>query len=158
MTGELNAAPAQSDIIATLTLEAGSADNDDFEAIEPVRLTIRAGRTSGSARVPVTPVNDRIDEGTGETLRLVAEVSQAPASLVIRQPNVFELTIEDDDEAALVLSRNALTVREGESATYTVRLDSQPTDSVTMTLSATGADAEEVTVRPQGLVFTAQDW
>ena len=158
VTGELNAAPAQSDIIATLTLEAGSADNDDFEAIEPVRLTIRAGRTSGSARVPVTPVNDRIDEGTGETLRLVAEVSQAPASLVIRQPNVFELTIEDDDEAALVLSRNALTVREGESATYTVRLDSQPTDSVTMTLSATGADAEEVTVRPQGLVFTAQDW
>ena len=158
VTGELNAAPAQSDIIATLTLEAGSADNDDFEAIEPVRLTIRAGRTSGSARVPVTPVNDRIDEGTGETLRLVAEVSQAPASLVIRQPNVFELTIEDDDEAALVLSRNALTVREGESATYTVRLDSQPTDSVTMTLSATGADAEEVTARPQELMFTAQDW
>ena len=174
VTGEMNAAPAQIDTTVTLTLKAGSADNDDsagnddsaplktgtagnddFEAIEPVRLTIRAGRTSGSARVPVTPVNDRIDEGTGETLELVA---QATPRFEIRPNATFELTIEDDDEAALVLSRNVLTVREDESRTYTVRLGSQPTGPVTVALSTTGTDAAEITVRPANLVFTQRSW
>ena len=57
-----------------------------------------------------------------------------------------------------MFSRNALTVREGESATYTVRLDSQPTGPVTVTLSVTGTDAQKVTANPESIVFRPADW
>ena len=158
VTAELNAGPANNDIIVTLRLEPNTAGIDDFAQIEPVNLTIERGRTNGSAQVQVNPVNDDIDEGAGEILRLFADVSQPFAGLRIDPQNTFDLTIEDDDEAGLVFSRNALTVREGESATYTVRLDSQPTGPVTMTLSVTGTDAEKVTANAESIVFRPADW
>ena len=158
VTAELNAGPANNDIIVTLILETDSAGIDDFVQIEPVNLTIERGRTNGSAQVPVNPVNDDIDEGADEILSLFAEVSQPLDGLKIEGRNAFELTIEDDDEAGLVFSRNAVTMREGESATYTVRLNSEPTEPTTMTLSVTGTDAQEVTANPESIVFTPADW
>ena len=158
VTAELNAGPANNDIIVTLILETDSAGIDDFVQIEPVNLTIERGRTNGSAQVPVNPVNDDIDEGADEILSLFADVSQPLDGLKIEGRNAFELTIEDDDEAGLVFSRNAVTMREGESATYTVRLNSEPTEPTTMTLSVTGTDAQEVTANPESIVFTPADW
>ena len=158
VTAELNAGPANNDIIVTLKLQTGTAGIDDFVQIRPVNLTIERGRTNGSAQVPVTPVNDDIDEGADEILSLFADVSQPLGGLRIEGRNAFELTIEDDDEAGLVFSRNAVTMREGESATYTVRLNSEPTEPTTMTLSVTGTDAQEVTANPESIVFTPADW
>ena len=158
VTAELNAGPANNDIIVRLTLETDSAGIDDFVQIRPVNLTIERGRTNGSAQVPVTPVNDEIDEGADEILSLFADVSQPLDGLRIEGRNAFELTIEDDDEAGLAFSRNALTVREGESTTYTVRLNSEPTEPTTMTLSVTGTDRQKVTANPESIVFTPADW
>ena len=158
VTAELNAGPANNDIIVTLTLETDSAGIDDFVQIRPVNLTIERGRTNGSAQVPVTPVNDEIDEGADEILSLFADVSQPLDGLRIEGRNAFELTIEDDDEAGLAFSRNALTVREGESTTYTVRLNSEPTEPTTMTLSVTGTDRQKVTANPESIVLTPADW
>ena len=45
------------------------------------------------------------------------------------------LSITDDDTAALVVSRASLTVEESESSSYTVTLDTEPTASVTVTIS-----------------------
>ena len=162
VTGALNAGPANEDIVIELRMEAGSAGIDDvvdnFEVMEPLDLIIERGRTTGSAQLWLHPVNDDVDEGTGETLSLFASVSESPNNLRIEPTNAFELTIEDDDEIGLLLSENALTVQEGERATYTVRLNSQPRGSARMTLNVTGTDAEEVAVDPRSIVFTAQNW
>ena len=158
VTGELNAGPANDDIVVMLRVETGRAGIDDFEPIEPVNLIIERGRTSGSAPVWLHPVNDDIDEGTGETLSLFATVSKSPNTITIEPTNAFVLTIEDDDKTGLVLSESALTVQEGERATYTVRLSSQPRGSATMRLNVTGTDAEEVAVDPESIVFTSQSW
>ena len=72
-----------------------------------------------------------------------------------------DLTI--DDSAGLVLSATTLTVAEGGSGTYTVRLASQPTAEVTVTV---GGVSGEVTVDTDGdtggnqntLTFTTGDW
>ena len=157
VTGELDASPREDTTAVTLDLEgvAGSAEEGvDFAAIDPVILSIPAGRTSATARVPVEPVRDDIDEGDGETLRLAA---QTDSGLVLR-PSSFDLTIVDDDEKGIVLSRTSLTVREEGSQTYTVRLKSEPTGSVTVTLASRGADGGEVTPRPQQLEFTVANW
>ena len=158
VTADLDAAPSDEAIEVTLDLEGspGSAQKDtDFEGITPVTLTIAAGRTSASADVVLTPINDQIDEDSGETLRLVAQTN---SSLGLTPGSEFEITIEDDDERALVLSRTSATVREGESTTYTVKLATEPTATVTITLSATGTGASTLSTDPQTVTFTALSW
>ena len=157
VTAELDAAPQTDPTALTLDLEGlanGAQEGVDFAAIAPVTLTIATGRTSATARVPVTPVNDRIDEDEGEALQLLA---QTTSGLVLR-PASFELTIEDDDEKGIVLSRRSLQVREEGRGTYTVKLKSQPTGPVTVALNGEGADAPDLTIEPTQLEFTANDW
>ena len=158
VTGELNGSPAAAPVAVVLDLEGvagGAQEGVDFAATQPVTLTIAAGRTSATAQVVVRPVSDRIDEGAGEALQLVAMTT---SGLSLRPSSSFDLTIEDDDEVGIVLSRNSLTVREEGSGTYTVRLNSQPTAPVTLALAAVGTDAGDLTVRPAQLSFTESDW
>ncbi len=64
--------------------------------------------------------------------------------------------ISDNDMPDLVLSGTRLTVDEGETASYTVRLASQPLGAVTVTTSATGSP--DVKVSPTSLTFTGTNW
>ena len=158
VTGELNAAPRADATTVILDLAGvtdGAEEGVDFAAIAPVTLTIRAGQTSGTARVTVTPVRDDIDEGESETLQLVARTD---SGLPLRPESPFELTLEDDDEAGIVLSRTTLTVREEGSQTWTVKLNSEPTGPVTVTLAAEGTDAQDLTIEPDQLTFATDNW
>ena len=73
------------------------------------------------------------------------------------------VTVTDDDAPALAFSPTSLTVNEGASVMYTVRLATQPTDNVTVTVSSTSG---EVTVdtdtgtsgNQNTLSFTTSDW
>ena len=66
------------------------------------------------------------------------------------------VTVTDDDTAGLVLSEPTLTISEGSSATYTVKLASEPTDRVEVSLSVPpGADLSLGTAR---LIFTTENW
>ena len=158
VTAELDAAPRAEAIDVILSLEGvtgGAQVGADFAAIDPVTLTIRSGSKTGTARVTVTPVRDDIDEGAGETLRLLARTD---SGLPLQPASSFDVTIEDDDEKGLVLSRSSLRVQEEGSAAYTVKLNSQPTATVTVDLAAAGAHAGDLTVEPQQLTFTADNW
>ena len=68
------------------------------------------------------------------------------------------MTITDDDTAAIVLSGMDLTVTEGDAAgsSYTVRLATQPSDSVTV--SITGHDGTDLTLDKTTLTFTVDNW
>ena len=48
------------------------------------------------------------------------------------------VTVTDDDSVGVTISKTSLDIEEGDSATYTVALDSEPTGSVTVTLERTG--------------------
>ena len=76
--------------------------------------------------------------------------------------NLSVTVIDDDKEPALVFAPESLTVAEGESGSYTVRLDSQPTDAVTVAVSAgagvavdTDADTED---NQTSLSFSTINW
>ena len=64
----------------------------------------------------------------------------------------------DDDIAKLVLSAPpvSLTDKEESTATYTVRLRTQPTGNVTVAVAS--SDVEAATVAPTSLPFTTGDW
>ena len=64
--------------------------------------------------------------------------------------------ISDDDEPAIVLNEDSLEVTEGSTADFTVRLATQPPDTVTVTIS--GSAATSLTLTSTRLVFTPTDW
>ena len=70
----------------------------------------------------------------------------------------MRVTINDDNTAGVTVSKSALTVTEQDSAgaTYTVVLDSQPTENVTISIG--GQAGTDVSAAPSPLIFTPMNW
>ena len=66
------------------------------------------------------------------------------------------VTVTDDDSVGVTISETSLDIEEGDSAAYTVVLDSEPTGSVTVTVNA--PVNTDVTAEPTSLTFTVDDW
>ena len=79
-----------------------------------------------------------------------------PAIYTVGTPASATVTVQDDDTRGVTVSAATLTVNEGSTGTYTVKLDSQPTASVTVTPSKTGSS--DVTFAPASLTFTKLSW
>ena len=92
VTATLGAAAGEP-VAVTLTLADGTAAAEaDFAPVRPVTLTIPAGSSGAAVTVTVTPVDDAVDEGAGETVTVAgsaAGFAVTPATL----------TLADDDEA-----------------------------------------------------------
>ena len=58
----------------------------------------------------------------------------------------------------MTVSETELMVSEGGSASYTVVLDAQPTDDVTITVAPSSGDDENLTASPETLTFTNSTW
>ena len=67
-----------------------------------------------------------------------------------------DVTVTDNDDPGISLSRPSLKVREGGSGTYTVKLDAQPESDVTVTVTV--PSGTDLTVNPRSLMFTRQNW
>ena len=117
-------------------------------------LSFAAGATSKTVTVKVT--GDQVDEAN-ETLTLTlsgatgADIGDATATG----------TITDDDTRGIVLSKSAVTVTEasgntGNTASYKVKLASQPTGTVTVAVSSGTTSA--ATVNKTSLSFTTTTW
>ena len=66
------------------------------------------------------------------------------------------MAVDDDDTAGATVSKTTLTVTEGGSATYTVKLNTQPASDVVIGVTKTGSS--DVTVSPATLTFTPSNW
>ena len=148
----VNADPAPTSSL-TINVEVSEPDGQDFVAAsqEGVRtVTLNAGATSTTFTVPT--VNDNADEPDGAVQVFVND----GAGYVAGQGSAVD--VKDDDDApppgtpALQISRNTLSVSEGGSGSYTVRLATEPTGTVTVNIASNNAD---VTVSPAPLTFHA---
>ena len=73
--------------------------------------------------------------------------------------DVVTVTVTDNDDAGVTVEPDTgllSPVGEGDTGTYTVVLDSQPSGAVTVT--AASADVAAVTVSPVSLTFTSTNW
>ncbi len=117
-------------------------DNDDCYT-----ATINANSTSQSVRLLI---HDDTMEEPDETV--VVELRDAPTGVTISATAGFAtFTIKNDDTPGLVFSPPSLTVAEGGTRSYTVKLATEPTASVTVTITWENPD---VTVNPASLTFT----
>ena len=159
----------------TLTVSATAGTNamdDDFTLSTDNTLTIvtiAAEQTTSTGLVTLTTVDNHVDTpDKGVTLSATATGGHG-----VMKPSDATLTITDDDEPGLVIAPTALTVEEPPTdappatATYTVRLATEPMAAVTVTvdpISVANSNAGAVTVTatiptiPTTLTFDGSTW
>ena len=145
---ETRTAPTSLNVLVTPVAPAGS---EDYRLSPNAILTFPAGTLEAEGTVIITAVNNDVD-ASDKILRVSGEITNGSNIPV----NDVELVIQDDDSRGLTTSTNTLTIPEGNTATYTVVLDAQPTSDVTVTPSRSSGDTD-VTVS-DALTFSVNNW
>ena len=151
VTATLSRASSEAVEVTVSAVAVSPAVAGDFSLSTNRKLTITADATSSTGRVTITAADNNVDAPDKE-VTVSASVS---GGLGISAAAVT-LTITDDDERGVTVEPTALNVPEGDSRTYTVVLDSEPTDEVTVTVDV--PSGAEVSVDEATLRFTAGDW
>ena len=140
-----------SSVATTVTVSVAPdtpATSSDYSLSTNRVLTIAADATTSTGTVTIAGVDNGIDAAD----KTVQVKGAAVNTLGAADPADVELTIEDDDTRGVTVSTSTLDIPEGNSATYTVVLASEPTGPVTVTPSHSSGDAD-VTVSG-ALTFT----
>ena len=141
----LNAAPT-----ADVTVAISSSNPD--VTVMPNSLAFTSSNWETEQTVDVTAAEDA--DAADDTANLRHRPSGGDYSA--GEAKDFMVTVTDDDTAGLVLSATTLGVDEAGQNTYTVKLQTQPTSTVTVTVSSDDTDA--ATVSGPTLRFTASNW
>ncbi len=147
----LSAVPERTVVIPiTATGQNGAAAGD--WSVAPASVTFASGDTSKAFTVAAD--DDAVDDD-GESVLL--GFGALPERVSAGTTAAAEVSIVDDDTAAVAASVSSLSVAEGGEETYTVELGSEPTAAVTVA-AVVGPAGADVTVEPAALTFTASDW
>jgi hypothetical protein len=148
----LNTQPA-----ASVTIGLSSSDASEG-TVAPTSLTFTAANWNTPQTVTITGQNDDIDDGDiAYTIVTAPATSADPNYNGLDAANV-SVTNTDDDTAGITVSPTSglVTSEAGGTATFTVRLNTQPTADVTIGISS--SDASEGTVAPTSVTFTTANW
>ncbi len=150
----VNEGSARTYTVRLATLPAGSVTVSVSGATgevsaSPTKLTFSTVNWNAAQTVTVTAGGDV--DANDDSATLVNSAGSEYGSV----SESLAVTVDDDDDDGLTLSASELTVAEGGSGTYTVKLDTLPSGSVTVTVS--GASGE-VSASPTSLTFTTANW
>ena len=140
----------------TVTIGGGS---DSVVTLSATTLTFNADNWATAQRVTVTPLKDA--NAMGETITLTHTLSGGDYTGI--PADSVTINVTDSDTRNIVLSPTSLTVTEGEAAgtSYTVKLATEPSNTVTVTLSGhsgTALSISGMTLSSDQLTFTADNW
>ncbi|MFI6484806.1 glycoside hydrolase family 6 protein [Nonomuraea sp. NPDC050663] len=136
----------------TVTSTAGSGDSD---------LTL-----SGGGSLTFTPSNWNTPQNVTVAAAEDSDTTNGTRPFTVASTGLTSVTVnatESDNDGgtgtqALVVSPTAVSVNEGGSATYGVRLQSQPTGNVTVTSTAGSGDSDLTVSGGGSLTFTTSNW
>ena len=94
------------------------------------------------------------DENSTDSIEIV-EVAASAGTVVNAPLNVIVIVVDDDRTPALVLSSNRITVTEGASTSFSVKLSARPSSSVTVSVSENDPD---ISLNRTSLTFTTANW
>jgi hypothetical protein len=147
----------------TVTIPVSSTNPDEGTVSTP-ELTFTPGNWDTAQTVTVTGNDDDRDDGD-QTFDIALGTATGGGYNV--DPDDVEVTNSDDDSAGFVIvispagcgtgtATTIDTTETGGKDCFSIRLASEPTDSVTIDVSSN--DTTEGTVAPASLTFTAGDW
>ena len=153
-TVQLTAQPVGGNVTVTIT-GAGSGITTN-----PTTLTFTPTNWSAAQNVTVSAASDA--NGIHESVPLTHTASGADYLSGVATVEIVA-TATDDDGPSLRVSSNTLTVREESSASYRVRLNTQPSANVTVTVSGATSQVTvdtdtDATGNQSTLTFTTTDW
>ena len=149
VTVRLSTEPEREVTIPLTAAPGGGATAADYTVPEQVSF----GGEETLQRLTVTATDDGVDDD-GETVAV--GFGELPPGVTARTPRTATVSIVDDDTAGVAVSPWALSVPEGGRGSYAVALESEPEGEVTVTAAVPAGT--DVTVSPQRLTFTADDW
>jgi hypothetical protein len=137
-----------------VTVAVSSGDSSEGTA-GPATLTFTPANWSTPQTVTITGVDDSVDDGNvNHQVNLASSSADAAYQGLSGQAAV---TNDDDDEVGLVLGTiSGHTSEAGQGASFSVRLGSQPAQTVTVAVAST--DTGEGTVGSSTLTFTPANW
>ncbi len=139
---------------AALTVTLEIAQEGDFVGTDDLGTqTVEVG-TGGTKTYTVSTISDNVDEPSGS----VTATLQVGTGYTVADPPDHEASVNvvDDDTPDLVLSPTSLEIPEGSTGSYTVKLATQPTGTVT--LNITGNANTDLKLSENTLTFTAASW
>ncbi|MEZ6087901.1 MAG: hypothetical protein R3C05_07740 [Pirellulaceae bacterium] len=138
-----------------VTVSLMSSDSSEG-TVSPSSQTFNSSNWNTPRTITVSGVNDSLSDGDIDYF--VQATSQSSDSKYGNLSVTVPVTNIDDDPAGITVSRTSglRTTEGGATDTFNVRLDSQPTGNVVITLSS--SDSTEGTVSPSPLTFTTANW
>jgi hypothetical protein len=107
-------------------------------SVSPAQAVFTSGGTT-DLPITVTPFSDSDSDDESVTISHSVDASDGSGYESATAPSNVSVTIKDDEAAGVVVSRTALSVDEGGTATYTVRLTTAPSDLETVTIYLAGS-------------------
>ena len=135
----------------TGSVTVGISSNNTDVTVSSSSLTFTTGNWSTAQTITVTAAQD------GDAANDTAVLTHVPSGADYNSVSdvTLTVTVTDDETAGVTVSPTTLTVPEGDTRTYTVALNTQPTGSVTVGITSNNTD---VTVSSSSLTFTTGNW
>ncbi len=149
-TVALDARPS-ADVTIAVSFASGS---DEDITVDKTSLTFTTDNWDAAQEITVSAAED------DDALNGVATIEHSASGGGYGGVTVSLVTAteEDNDTAGVTVTPTALTVPEGSNVTYTVALDTQPSEDVTISLSFASGSDEDITVDKTSLTFTTENW
>ena len=135
-----------------VTVSVSVTGDDTVTAAANAALTFAAGDWSTPQTVTVSAADD--DDATNETATVTLTASGGDYGAVTA---AVEVEVIDNDTPAVVVHPTALTIDEGKSEQFGVRLATEPSAPLNVRVSAMGDDGA-VSVSPSSLAFDTDNW
>ena len=140
----------------TVTIDLSSYDTSEG-TVSPASVTFTAGNWNTPQTITVTGVDDAVIDGNIPYTIVTAAATSTDPNYNGLDASDVSVTNNDNDTAGITVSLiSGDTTEAGGTADFTIVLDSEPTDTVTIDLSSD--DTSEGTVLPASVTFTAGNW
>ncbi len=138
-----------------------SSDDTGEGTVAPSSLTFTPQNWNAAQTVTATGVNDDVDDGDQTWTVVLAAAQSTDTDYSGLDPDDVAVSNADDDTAGITVTlpqgaTSLTTTEDGETDTFDVVLDSEPTANVVIGVSSD--DTDEGTVAPPSLTFTPQNW
>ncbi|MBF0352011.1 MAG: hypothetical protein HQM11_13340, partial [SAR324 cluster bacterium] len=125
--------------------------------VNPSTLTLTANNFNAENLITVTGVDDHIKDGNVTYTVIISPASSLDLLYNGLDPDdVIVVNTDDETAGVTVVTTDATTTEAGDTGTFTVKLNSQPTADVTINI--TSGDTTEGTVSPATLTFTSANY
>ena len=150
----LNTAPSYAVTIAMGKQSGGDADL----TVSPASLSFSTSNWNTARTVTVTVTAKQDSDTADGTATITHTATSSDSNYSGITINSLTATEDDDDTAGVTLSATSLSVPEGGSATYTMRLATLPTATVYVDLAKQSGGDGDLTFSPPQLTFTTKGW